>query len=76
MTSTAQPSSPQASSGSPSTPQQEAKPRQDFLRADLTPLTDVTPLDVKTKPLPSGQPGAFLSASTQQCQAHTHLVVS
>ena len=61
MTGAAQPGSPQPSSGSPSTPQQESKPRQDFLRADLTPLTDITPLDVKPTPLPSGQPGAFSS---------------
>lgn len=61
MKGAAQPGSPQPSSGSPSTPQQEVKPRQDFLRADLTPLTDITPLDVKPTPLPSGQPGAFSS---------------
>ncbi len=39
------PSSPQGSAGSPGTPQNISQPSRDFLRADVTPLEDMTPLN-------------------------------
>ena len=49
------PSSPQGSAGSPETPQNTSQPSRDFLRADVTPQEDITPVNANPAYLSTGQ---------------------
>ena len=57
------PSSPQGSAGGPGTPQNISQPSRDFLRADVTPLEDMTPLNVNPTSVIISQSFPFCSPS-------------